>query len=155
MTTKTLVASVIATAVLVVGTPALAGSSADSLSLHERDALWTMFYSRMGCVDQPPGHCVYTPARMKFASDYGQRSGARVAYAVVTYSDFDRNGSQTGKRGAMLFMFDTPTVGGGARWKYVAQSSDGRFLCGTEVLDNPNFRIDQQIRVLKRVVRCM
>ena len=154
MFAKTLVASIVVMAVLAVGAPALASSSADNLSIHERNALWTMFYSRTGCVDIPAGHCAYTPARMKFASDYGQPSSVPVAYAVVNYRDYDRNGQQTGRQGAMLFMFATPTIGGGARWKYIGKAMGGTFTCGTNVLDNPNYRIDQQIRVLKRIVSC-
>lgn len=113
-----------------------------------------MFYARTGCVDAPRGHCAYSPARMVFASDYGTRNAVPVAYAAVKYRDYDRNGRQTGREGAMLFVFAT-SLSSGARWKYLARSSDGRFGCGTEVLSNPYYRIDRQIAVLKRIVRCV
>jgi hypothetical protein len=68
-----------------------------------------------------------------------------VAYVVVPFF-----ATEGGKRNAMLFVYD------GGRWKFVARSFDAsyRFSCGTNVLVDPSYRIDQQIRVLKRVASC-
>ena len=121
------------------------GSAGDSLSLHERVGISGKIYKRAGCVDCERAPDMRT-ARWKFASDYGEPKSVQIAYVVVAYASLDK------KRHAMLFGYDSFS----AQWIFMGEAGGSNvFLCGTNVLVYPNnYKVVEQLKVLRRVARC-
>jgi hypothetical protein len=137
---------IIAGAVTLVLAAAPLASAGDSLSAHEEAAITILLYKRSPCADCKKAPNMRT-ATWRFASDFGGPKGDGVAYVSVPYKSFD------GKRHSWLLGYDAFD----GRWRIVAQSSDGsnRFSCDTKILINPNYRVDKQLELVKRVARCL
>lgn len=121
-------------------------AAADNLSLHDKHAIEIRLYSA-SCADCDSAPNMKT-AVWRFASSFA--TGGNVtgfAYTLVTYRQVD------GDRQAVLLGFE-PYAG---RWRILAKSASGRneFSCGTNVLLNKNYALDRQLRLVKKLVRCL
>ena len=122
-----------------------AAIAADNLGIHEKHAIAIKLYS-LTCAD-----CAAAPnmktAVWRFASDF--KAGASVtgfAYTLVSYRQVD------GSKEAALFGFEAYA----GRWRLLARSVDGsnRFACSTSLMLNPNYGLERQLRLVKKLVRC-
>jgi hypothetical protein len=141
---------VLTLAVTIAALAAAPAALADGLGPRDKAVMelrvWTKHAVCADC-DQAPR---MDRAVWRFASSYGPRNRTSFAYATVSWRLY--NGKPGG---AVLFGFD-PYRGGWMELGFSAASRAGKpaFSCGADALINANYRLAQQVALMKRVASC-
>ena len=123
----------------------------DNLSLHEKAGIMELITRKTGCAEcDDESSYVW-----RFASDFGTRGGAEVAYASVAYTTkpiFPSSSSNPGKRVSYLVGYGWMDF----RWQIKARSL-GRphvYNCSANVIVNTDSRRMKQLRLIRQIAQC-
>jgi len=148
---RLLAVAIAACASLVGAVPASPVTPKDNLSLHEKAGIMELITLRTGCAEcDDESSYVW-----RFASDFGTRGGAEVAYVSVAYTTkpiFPSSSSSPGKRVSYLVGYGWMDF----RWQIKARSL-GRphvYNCSANVIVNTDSRKAKQLRLIERIAKC-
>ena len=123
----------------------------DNLSLHEKAGIMELITLRTGCAEcDDESSYVW-----RFASDFGTRGGAEVAYVSVAYTTkpiFPSSSSSPGKRVSYLVGYGWMDF----RWQIKARSLDRPHVynCSANVIVNTDSRKVKQLRLIRQIAQC-
>jgi hypothetical protein len=146
---RLLAVAIAACASLVWAVPASTVTPKDNLSLHEKAGIIELITRRTGCAEcDDESSYVW-----RFASDFGTRGGAEVAYVSVAYTTKTSfPSSNPGKRVSYLVGYGWMDF----RWQIKARSL-GRphvYHCSANVIVNTDSRKMKQLRLIRQIAEC-